>query len=757
MPLSTTQKVLRKISDIGSRGALKLAAETAPLQLVSSTSRAQLVRGATRDSEADLLTTIRHLYKLNNFTTAAELAHYLNLRALKPSNLLMVIRALLSSTHGVLADEMLTRFLQKLPTDLTQVDQVALIQLIYVSGLNPQLKIKSMREAIASWRVAGTLTNAAKERQRFDEFRLVAANEDRVDVLKYSRFGNPDVADPGAFIRYFPALQQRGYSDLVEKYLSKLLRTYGTKDSAVWIAAIKFNAAWALTQDVDVTNIPVKLLNRLDVAETLNGARLVDPRFDALADQSLKGVLAGYPKLDVYAKDKLLRLLVRMEMPDKAADLAGKDVDLPDTVLSAHNAIGMVYLLAGDYVGARDRFSRTLREDPSDSYAAQGLRFTAPRTGGSPQSMIAIRDQIGYGITSAGRVGSSTKIGSEKIISMMFAGDYAGGLFGKRHAAHWKLLKRVYGAKFLSYENIPFKNASDRHLFIMGDEGVSDEVRTAQYYGFLIEKFRKVTISCDPRLVSIFQRTWPQAEFIGVERIRKGVKRTTELPTDRINNLDLKLSQYLTEECRPAMDSADYITFGQNLFFNHFAGRIPRPKPGPYLAAAKAEIETKSNLKIGLQWRSGFMSTWRKLLYVDLKDFAPLLKIEGVEFWALQHQMNDEEIEFCRNNGIKLAEGVDLYDDFEAIAAYTSAMDLMVGLSSLPMEMACAVGTQTWMLGFSPENYYLRTAGGTTLEDQLSLNSQVIAPRWIDFSSPVDECVSLVMQDVRDRIETALS
>ncbi len=73
----------------------------------------------------------------------------------------------------------------------------------------------------------------------------------------------------------------------------------------------------------------------------------------------------------------------------------------------------------------------------------------------------------------------------------------------------------------------------------------------------------------------------------------------------------------------------------------------------------------------------------------------------------------------------------------------------MPPISSAPLELAAAVGTPVRMLGFSPENYFLRTTGGRSPEDRLTCNSEIVAPPWIDFSAPREECVALVMEDLR--------
>jgi tetratricopeptide (TPR) repeat protein len=708
-------------------------------------------------SQDDVILAIRHLFKLNNFRSATLVAQHLDLRTLTPRDMFVVLRAMLSSDQGVQADEHIEWFLRSELGHLTESDQVALAKLIFASGLTAERKVRCLEETAAKLRVGNALTPHARRQFRYQEYRVRTVSEDRVDTLQYAEMGNHAVDQLRDQMPYFSFLRDRGYNDVVENALGKLIRTYGAKDASVWISAFKYNATWAVAHHPELLSPPDSLRSRLDIMEAAYANRSVDDRLNEIAEAALALHMRKYAASDVYAKDKLLRTLLRMERFDECNSLIQKDAALLDLVLPAHNIRGMRYLKDGDYPASKDAFGRVLNEDPSDSFAGQGMRYSLVRTGGSPKTILAVRDRIGYGISSSGRIGSTSRIGSDQIIAHLYSGEYTEGLYGKRHAPHWQLLKRVYGRKFLNYEFIPLKKAAQQHIFIMGDEGVSDEARTAQYYDFLIKTFKKVTITCDPRFLPIFQRTWPKAEFLPVQRLRKGVAKPTSPLRDRISNFDLKLSDYLTEECRPYMEAADYITFGQNIFFNHFAGRIPRPEPGPYLDARPAPLPSTQKLRVGLQWRSGFVSTWRKFMYFDLKDLSALTSIQGVEFWALQHHMSDEETEYCRQNGILMADDVDLYNDFDAVASYTGAMDLMIGLSSFPIEMGCGVGTPAWMLGFSPENYFLRTSGGKDESDRLSLNSKVLAPSWIDFSMPVNECIKVCVAEAQDRIERILS
>lgn len=156
---------------------------------------------------------------------------------------------------------------------------------------------------------------------------------------------------------------------------------------------------------------------------------------------------------------------------------------------------------------------------------------------------------------------------------------------------------------------------------------------------------------------------------------------------------------------------------------------------------------------MGLVWRSHFSGGTRRMMYIGLEQLTPLLDVDGVEFWSIQHATDDAERASLEEHGIRQIHDVDLFDDLEGLAAHVASMDLVIGISTVPMELAAAVGTPTWLLGFSPENYLYRTAGGRTSVDQLSRNSTIIAPPWIDFTAPYQECVDLVLAECRTRLE----
>ncbi|BBM03882.1 hypothetical protein GL2_39560 [Microbulbifer sp. GL-2] len=524
--------------------------------------------------------------------------------------------------------------------------------------------------------------------------------------------------------------------------MERLYRYHGLQNPTVLVALLNFDPEWP---GVNLSDLPERFLDRLDILQLAHDQKEINQHFQILYENSLNKIRELYHDANIYKKDQILTRLLRLDLLDEIQGLISSHLQLPNTVLSQFSAEGLNCFVANNFLSARDHFKRVIEEDPSDSIAAQGLRLTLPRAGGKMDSILEVRNKHGYGITGAGRTGVNASIGSDKTISLLMSGQYKSGLYSKRHAAHWQLLKRIYGDRFYNYEQIP-TDGSIKNLFIIGDEGVGDEVRTAQFYSYLSKTFERITISCDPRLTNIFQYSFPNITFIPVERYRKGLTKNSSSSDPRISGLNQKLSQILTNECKDLMDQADGITFGQNLFFNRFIGNIPFNKQGGYLSQ-NIKRQSTAKLKIGILWRSHFVTMWRKFMYLKVEDFLPITKLENIEIWSMQHCIEEDELEFCHKNNIKIVEGIDFFNDFDGMSPILEGLDLMIGISSLPMELAAAAGTPVWMLGFSPENYFLRTAGGNKEADQLSTNSTIIAPQWIDFSAPTTDCISLVMQE----------
>lgn len=182
----------------------------------------------------------------------------------------------------------------------------------------------------------------------------------------------------------------------------------------------------------------------------------------------------------------------------------------------------------------------------------------------------------------------------------------------------------------------------------------------------------------------------------------------------------MDFARIITDEIFGQIKDFDRLLFQQDLVAAHW-GRQPGAAPssegageGAFLVPdpkavamwrdrlQKNSSEPGKRLKVGLNWRSGLINARRQKQYLSLSDVQEILKIENIDFYALQHGMTQEEQVLCAESGVIMLENVDWQDDFETIAAVCANMDLVVGISSSSFEVAAAVGVECWLAGISP-------------------------------------------------------
>jgi hypothetical protein len=305
---------------------------------------------------------------------------------------------------------------------------------------------------------------------------------------------------------------------------------------------------------------------------------------------------------------------------------------------------------------------------------------------------------------------------------------------------------------------------------IIGWDGVADEVRWAQNYGFLSNHSSKVVVSCDPRLQGIFTRSFPGLDFVPIARrfplvwtrepiIRSEIEDHTFSGVidgnfrDRLRECDLvmfsdEISFQVAEYGGAPADAHDrgrgYLVADQRLsvaWRKRFLGKLWQKAPGKRV--------------IGLLWSSMVRSAKRDAHYLSLNDLLPLAE-SGHHFVVLQSSLTDEERAICHARGFDIPDEVDLMNDLESVAAVVSALDLVIGISTLPFELAGAVGTEVWMLAVSPEGlFFRRGVDPSNDQDRITRNGRVFGPDGDRFAKPRSKIVAEVVRNVAVALETA--
>ncbi|MBB3264384.1 tetratricopeptide (TPR) repeat protein [Azospirillum sp. OGB3] len=225
-----------------------------------------------------------------------------------------------------------------------------------------------------------------------------------------------------------------------------------------------------------------------------------------------------------------------------------------------------------------------------------------------------------------------------------------------------------------------------RRLLVWREQGVGDEILFASCYNDVIAwGGGPVTIEADPRLVSLFARSFPRATVRAETLDADG--RETVVPPDA----DLQLpAGSLPALLRGSLESFDQFT--------------PWLKPDPARTALWRERldALGPGLKVGIAWRSQLVTLEHKGAYTTLDQWAPLFALPGLVFVNLQYGDCAAEIAAAEARfGVTIHrwDDLDLKDDFEAAAALTSNLDLVIAPAMAAGELAGALGVPVWRFG----------------------------------------------------------
>lgn len=399
--------------------------------------------------------------------------------------------------------------------------------------------------------------------------------------------------------------------------------------------------------------------------------------------------------------------------------------------------------------------SGSVLEENASNADALSVYASSKRRLGEPESVIQQDlETIGFGEGSFGRPGEVKPRALH--FSRKMQGDHSGrpvSLTEKRQC------QRIFGDKFLHYGEYPVADKTSR-LLVIPVAGVSDEVRAAQFYEGLQSEFQSVTVICDPRWAELFAQSFPYIDFVPFGRQQK---------KGRMNSPSLaEFGPFgqgrLPKNILQCVENVDCVTFDQNLMHEYLNGVRPRPfYPRGYLAAtARGPGEGAASrrggvrniprrLQVGLTWRSSVITGLRPLMYYSALELQPILELPGIDFHSLQEGLDSDELEILIRHGVRIAD-VDLSGDFTATARYINNLDLVIGTGTLQPEIAAAVGVPVWLLSVSPEEYFLRTKGGSSRLDILTQNTLPIGPADNNFARERVDVVNEIVESAVIRL-----
>jgi tetratricopeptide (TPR) repeat protein len=275
-------------------------------------------------------------------------------------------------------------------------------------------------------------------------------------------------------------------------------------------------------------------------------------------------------------------------------------------------------------------------------------------------------------------------------------------------------------------------------VLVWREQGVGDELMYSACYADLIARAGHMIVECEPRLVDLFARSFPQALVraatadpvdadchvpagslplrlgwgLGGFPARGGWLRADEEAVERWRGWLGGLGEF-GSDCplpNPPPPSADLQVgpiAGEGTAAasqSSHAAKHPTPstaKGGGGMGRGQPLQGSNSTLTVGLCWRSGLRNALRDANYAPLADWAPILTLPGLRLINLQYDDCDAELAEAEEAfGIVIHRPpLDLRNDLDGAAALTAALDLVISAGTSVAEMAGALGLPVWRIG----------------------------------------------------------
>jgi tetratricopeptide (TPR) repeat protein len=398
----------------------------------------------------------------------------------------------------------------------------------------------------------------------------------------------------------------------------------------------------------DLAGIFRKLKNNEEVAHHLERAIEIRPDY-----------VEAYLNLSNAVRD--------LGQKQRAIDLLSTAIEINPNYAEAYSNLGSILIDEAMFEEALDCYRRAIEIDPKLPEAYVNL--------GSAMQILCLPEQA----LKAFQIALTLKPDQDAALWNLALALHANG----QVEDGWD----IYGYGFASKQRNPYRpfpdliwqgeDLKDKTIMVWREQGIGDDLHFSTCYHDLIELAGHVIIECPPRLVDLYQRTWPQATVRAETATSTGLGNYGEVDFDYT---------------APAGIVASLL---RRHLTNFPATARPLVADPEKRAAARAWLDSLGpEPKIGLSWRSSIKNPLRDAFATGLADWAELLRRTDVKIVNLQYGREEEDILKVQEElGLEIHRmpGLDTYSDLDGVAALTAELDLMVGSWNAAAEMAGAV------------------------------------------------------------------
>jgi len=361
-------------------------------------------------------------------------------------------------------------------------------------------------------------------------------------------------------------------------------------------------------------------------------------------------------------------VLDRQGETQAAVDLLSRAIELDPGSASAYGSLGRVLANAAMLDEAIACYRRAIELDPNRSSTYTNLAAVLETSGRFEEMLLACEQAL--------QINPDCDATRWNLARALLATGYI--------EEGWDM----YGFGFASGQRLPLRpfpgliwegeDLKDKTIMVWREQGLGDDILFSTCYTDLIAKAGHVIIETNPRLVSLYQRTWPEATV------------RAETPTSTGHGNYGKIDFDVTAP-------AGMVAAQLRRSLDAFPAEVNRLVPDPArVAECRAWLDSLGpGPKIGLSWSSRVVTKLRSLVYTDLADWKQLFAIEGAHIINLQYTDVSAEADAlfrdCRATLHSMPD-LDLFNDIEGAAALSSCLDVAVAPASFPLVLAAAVG-----------------------------------------------------------------
>jgi len=245
-----------------------------------------------------------------------------------------------------------------------------------------------------------------------------------------------------------------------------------------------------------------------------------------------------------------------------------------------------------------------------------------------------------------------------------------------RHQSRFAMARPYH---FAQWDGAPI---GGKTLLIYGEQGFGDQIMFASCFHEAIERAGHCIIECDPRLVTLFRRSFPSAAIVASAPPGEQAAWTAPAPGVDCQIPMGSLPGFFRKRWEEFPRHTGYLRAAPERVA-YWRGRLDALGPGP---------------KIGLSWRGGIPATRRHMRSLALEELLPLLRLPA-RFVSLQYGNCADDLDTLRRNcGVMLPHWQDAIDDYDETAALVCALDLVISVCTAVIHLTGALGKPVWIL-----------------------------------------------------------